>query len=329
MGKTLLLISVCALLPSSIAGAQEKADKSTHLARFITVGDSVQLEVLDWGGSGRPVMLLAGLGSTAHTFDEFAPRLAANYHVYGVTRRGFGRSSAPAFGYGADELANDVLAVLDSLGLSRPVVAGHSQAGEELSSISSRHPDKVAGLVYLDSGYEYAFSDASRGNLTNDINEIIGQLAKLRQGSGATPQERRQAIRALADTSLPAFLKWSRGMLQEPAPPDGPSRPMARIPYAVISGQQKYTVIHGPVLAIFATPPEIPPGAENDPAMRQEIAGVDSETEMRVSTFARGVPQARVVRIPRASHFVFRSNTEDVLREMRALIDMLPRAPRS
>jgi len=102
---------------------------------------------------------------------------------------------------------------------------------------------------------------------------------------------------------------------------------MARIPYAIISGQRKYTEIHGPVLAIFATPPEIPPGAENDPAMRAMIAEVDSATELQASAFARGVPQARVVRLPRANHFVFRSNADEVLREMRSFIDDLPRAP--
>jgi pimeloyl-ACP methyl ester carboxylesterase len=45
-----------------------------------------------------------------------------------------------------------VLAVCDSLKLNRPVLIGHSIAGEELSSIGSRHPEKVAGLIYLDAG---------------------------------------------------------------------------------------------------------------------------------------------------------------------------------
>jgi non-heme chloroperoxidase len=328
MRTALAWIGVCASLLASGAGAQEGMDQSPHQVRFVSVDENVRLEVLDWGGSGRPVVLLAGLGSTAHTFDEFAPKLAANYHVYGVTRRGFGHSSAPAFGYGADRLGDDVLAAIDSLGLRRPILTGHSQAGEELSSIGTRHPDKVAGLIYLDAGYDYAFYDQSHGNVSIDINEIIRQLDKLRFGSGASGQERRKAMLALADTSLPAFLKGLRWKLQEPAPPGGPTpRPMAGIPYAIISGQQKYTEIHGPVLAIFASPPEIPPGAENDPGMRPMIAEVDSATELQVSAFARGVPQARVVRLPRANHFVFRSNADDVLREMHSFIDGLPRAP--
>ena len=100
---------------------------------------------------------MPGLGNTAHIFDVLATKLTPRYHVIGVTRRGFGDSSAPASGYGADRLGDDVLAVIDSLKISKPVLAGHSLGGEELSSIGSRHPEKVAGLLYLDAGYSYAF----------------------------------------------------------------------------------------------------------------------------------------------------------------------------
>lgn len=69
----------------------------------------------------------------------------------------FGASSTPASGYGADRLGDDVLAVIEKLAISKPVLAGHSLGGEELSSIGSRYPEKVAGLIYLDAGYSYAF----------------------------------------------------------------------------------------------------------------------------------------------------------------------------
>jgi Alpha/beta hydrolase family len=133
-------------------------DPSPHTIQFVTVDKNVRLEVLDWGGSGRPVVLLAGGGNTAHVFDEFAPKLTANYHVYGITRRGFGRSSFSASEHGADGLGDDVLAVIDSLKLNRPVLVGHSIAGGELSSVGTRQPERVAGLVYLEAGYPYAFN---------------------------------------------------------------------------------------------------------------------------------------------------------------------------
>ena len=144
-------------------------DPSPHSVQFIPVEKDVKLEVLDWGGSGKPLVLLAGLGNSAHIYDKFAPKLTAKNHVYGITRRGFGASSAPSPAgdatYSADRLGDDVLAVLDALKLNRPVLAGHSLAGEELSSIGSRHPDRISGLIYLDAGYAYAYYDRSRGDL--------------------------------------------------------------------------------------------------------------------------------------------------------------------
>jgi non-heme chloroperoxidase len=91
-------------------------DPSPHKVRFVPVERNVKLEVLDWGGTGRPVVLLTGLGDNAHVYDHFAPKLTSRYRVYGITRRGFGASSAPvptSVSYSADRLGDDVLAVLD------------------------------------------------------------------------------------------------------------------------------------------------------------------------------------------------------------------------
>ena len=125
-------------------------DPSNHKIKFITVEDGVRLEVLDWGGSGRPVVLLAGLGMTAHVFDGFAEKLTACCHVYGITRRGYGASSRPASGYTEQRRAEDDLRVFDALRLVAPVVAGHSVAGNELSQLGIHHYKRIAGLVYLE-----------------------------------------------------------------------------------------------------------------------------------------------------------------------------------
>jgi non-heme chloroperoxidase len=115
---TLLL----AVLPVSAQQATSWHDPSPHKVQFVTVEKDVKLEVLDWGGSGRPIMLLPGSGNTAHVFDGFAPKLNSEFHVYGVTRRGFGASSKPDSGYDDQRLADDVLAVLDSLKIDKPVL---------------------------------------------------------------------------------------------------------------------------------------------------------------------------------------------------------------
>ena len=224
-------------------------DPSPHRVQFIPVEKSVSLEVLDWGGAGRPLVLLAGLGNTAHIFDKFAPKLTPRHHVYGITRRGFGASSAPPptgdDPYSADCLGDDVLAVIDALRLSRPVLAGHSIAGEELSSLGSRHPDRVAGLIYLDAGYSYAYYDRTRGDLGIELMELKKKLEQLEQlEPSKNPVNKRQLIDELLATNLPAFeraLKEEQktlpdDMLAQSAPAQVPP-----ITVAITRGMKKYT----------------------------------------------------------------------------------------
>ena len=182
-------------------------DQSPHTVSFITVEPGVKLEVLDWGGTGRPLVLLAGLGNSAHGFDKFAPKLSAKYHVYAISRRGYGASDSPVpagENYSADRLGDDVIAVLDALKPTRPVLVGHSIAGEELSSIGSRHPERVAGLVYLDAGYSYAFYDTSQPDFQMDLLELRRELDAI--ANAISPQEQRKIITEIAK-ELPQFEK--------------------------------------------------------------------------------------------------------------------------
>src|SRR5215831_13400804 len=127
------LIALLLFLSAAIQRSPETwPDPSPHRVQFVTVEPGVRVEVLDWGGSGRPVVLLAGLGNTAHVFDDFALKLNKTNHVYGITRRGYGMSSHPDAGYNGQRLADDVLRVLETLKLISPVLAGHSIAEEEL-----------------------------------------------------------------------------------------------------------------------------------------------------------------------------------------------------
>jgi len=151
--------------------------KST--VRMVAVAPRVSLEVVDWGGNGPPLVFLSGLGNTAHIFDTFGPKFIPEYHVFGITRRGYGVSSSPApdpVNYRADQLGDDILKVIDILGLKKPVLVGHSIAGEELSSIGSRYPARIAGLIYLDAGYPFALYSADVGDTRLDAKEVQRQL---------------------------------------------------------------------------------------------------------------------------------------------------------
>src|SRR5215472_16599147 len=231
-------------------------DPSPHTTRFVTVEKGVRLEVLDWGVSGRPLVLLAGGGDTAHVFDDFAPKLTARFHVYGITRRGFGQSGFSAEGWGADRLGDDVLAVLDSLKLHRPVLVGHSLGGEELSSVVMRYPKRVAGLVYLEAAYPYAF-DNGKGPSMKEFEDARKLMPPAPEPSESDPAF--ASFAAFQQASLHALgFTYPEGQLRQQyaTTPDGRVGKQRDFPGGamMLEGVKQYAHIPVPALVIFAIP---------------------------------------------------------------------------
>ena len=293
---------------------------------MIPVAENVQLEVLDWGGTGRPLILLTGLGNHARVYDQFASELIANYHVYGITRRGFGNSSAPqpdATNYSAARLGEDVIAVMDALHLNKPIVAGHSIAGEELSYIGVHHPERVAGLIYLDAGYPYALYDEANGALDIDAVELRDQLAQLIGERRADPLKYLDDLGASLQRVEKEVAERRQDMKGMPRPPTGGEIPA--IYSAILKGQERFTTFRVPALVIFADPHDFSSVFKDDPQALAAMRATDvRDTERQAAAFERQVPSAHVVRIRNADHYVFRSNEADVIREMNTFINTLP-----
>ena len=290
--------------------------------QFVTVEPDVRLEVLDWGGSGRPLIFLAGNGDTAHSFDSFAKKFTSGNHVYGITRRGFGASSkpTPANGnYSADHLGDDVLAVMRALGIERPVLVGHSLAGEELSSIGSRFPAKVSGLVYLDAAYDFAFYDPSHPQIEIEMNDLKRRIDEIEAGGIDEQKKLRELETAVVRFEDILHQNNEDVKTMPPLPPRSP------IQAALNFGAEKYTSIPVPVLAIFACPHDWSHFFPNDPERRAaRLAADTANCSAEAENFARGVPTARVVRIPNADHYVHRSNEAQVIDEMQKFLNTLP-----
>jgi len=326
-----LLVMACAVA----AGQQEAAkaaDNTAHSVQMVQVENDVKLEVLDWGGSGPPVILLAGLRFDAHVYDTFAPKMIATYHVYGITRRGFGASSAPVpdcQNYSATRLGEDVLAVMNALHIRRPVLIGHSLAGEELSYIGTHAPEKVAGLVYLDAANSYAYynASASRGDPIVDAELLRAEIQDL--VFPASPKEMRAKTEHLLNVSIPHYQLDLRETLKqfEGVPdtiPGPPITPDLRIGVAIQRGVERFEGVKCPVLAIFADPHSFGPAGAQDPSkLVQMVAEDKARVSEQADAFQAGNPQARVIRIPNADHFIFRSNEADVLREINAFMATL------
>jgi non-heme chloroperoxidase len=320
MKSTMLCLVTLIVLSASELYAQNQADHSPHTVQFVTVEKDVKLEVLDWGGSGKPLIFLAGAGDTAHRFDGFAPQFTKQHHVYGITRRGFGVSGSPAptnGNYSADHLGDDVLAVMKALDIDRSVLAGHSMAGEELSSIGSRFPDKVSGLIYLDAATDFALDDPEHPLLAVEMNDIKRRIDEIEAGGVDEKKKLLELEAAVAMFETVLHHDNAEVANMPPLPPRSP------ISAALNFGMQKYTSIPVPALAIYACPhnwDRLP----DSPRKTALIADDKARCTAWADNFRRGVPSARIVMIPNADHYVYLSNEAQVVREMNDFLAKLP-----
>ena len=306
-------------------------DPSKHQVRFVAVEKGVELEVLDWGGSGRAVVLLAGSGNTAHVFDDFAPKLTDCCHVYGITRRGYGASSQPASGYDEQRRADDILDVLDALNIRAPVLAGHSMAGGELTTLAKQHSKRLAGLVYLDALGDP--KDFPSGDLA--YMELFNRLPVSMRSPSSPPSDQEAS-------SFSAYRAW-QVRNERFAFPESELRntrvtnrdgTMGRLKapesvYAAIAAGGKrrdYSDIRVPVLALFEYPRPTS-GPEYQPKNDEERAAIEAFSRATaayvdrwVKNLKSGVPGARCVDLPGAGHYLFLTREADVLGELRRFV---------
>lgn len=98
-------------------------------------------------GQGEALLLISGLNGLARPWEAIVPALAAHFDVVTHDHRGLGASDAWAGNYSVDQIASDVLGLMDELELPRAHLVGHSLGGAVAQAIAADHPDRVAGLV--------------------------------------------------------------------------------------------------------------------------------------------------------------------------------------
>jgi pimeloyl-ACP methyl ester carboxylesterase len=310
IGRVLALVLFCS---SAFASAEPPKRQSVEVEK------GVELEVLDWGGTGRPLVLLAGFGGTAHSFDGFAQRFTDTNRVYSITRRGFGISSRPEpieANYTPERLAADVMTVTRRLGLKRPILVGHSIAGQELSEIGTRHPGEIAGLIYLEAAEPQAFYGPRSRAVYPIAAEVRRDLARL---STAQPSEGRRLVEKLRRDlrRLHDGLDWYEAALEGETdrPAEFQARPQMALQSAVMNGFRVYSKINLPILSVVAVPPKCDKDCSSKSYMRRA-----EDASAQAEDFAKLNPNARVVQIPNAGHFIWKTNGRQVEREMNAFL---------
>jgi pimeloyl-ACP methyl ester carboxylesterase len=117
-------------------------------------------------------------------------------HAFAISQRGHGDSSRPETGYRYTDLANDLRAFMDALGVRRAVIVGHSMGASVAQRFVVDHPDRVMALV------------------------LMAAFSTIYQDPGITAFYA-SAIAPLADPIAPAFAReWQQSTLARPATPD-------------------------------------------------------------------------------------------------------------
>jgi pimeloyl-ACP methyl ester carboxylesterase len=170
---------------------------------LVTSGD-VEIAVRDYGGAGPDVLLIHGGGRNVHDWDEVVRHLEG-MRVAAMDLRGHGESSVVE-AWDWDAAVDDVRAVIADLGMTRPVVVGHSLGGMVAAEFGSR-TDDCAGVVNVD-GSGQTLPSTWPGWTTSDalakFEELKakGEAEALEAPDGSTPEE--------AEKSLEQLREWAR-----------------------------------------------------------------------------------------------------------------------
>ena len=272
---------------------------------MVTVDTAVRLEVLDWGGTGRP-LLFVGCYLSAHVFDEIAPKLRDTFHVYAVTRRGIGASDKPSIGYDPQRRADDIVEVIDALRVRKPILVGNACGGHVLHTVGGQHPERVGALVYLDAAED----------------------PTIKLSEYAFPPPERVNLEAFRGKSVPVTFPPAEQQRLQAQPIDPVIRKAITEDHLE---RPDYASIKVPVLALYRTTTleqalkDFPPRTDRErEAVELAVAARRTVLDRWQRDLRTGVPSARIVEVPNANLFMFLSNEAEVLRELRSFAATLP-----
>lgn len=165
------------------------------------------------GGSTLPIILLHGLTANGICWTALARALEGDYDVIMPDARGHGKSSVPEYGYRYEDQANDILGLIQALGLPSPVLIGHSMGGMTATLVAGRNPKLLRGLILADPSFlspkvqrevrDSDVADQHRQFLNMSLDEVV---ANVRTKHPDRPSELIELIaQARLQTSMSAF----------------------------------------------------------------------------------------------------------------------------
>ena len=192
------------------------------------------------GGAGTPLVLSHGFAATSGMWDPNVPALAADRPVVVWDFRGHGESDAPddPAAYSAAASVGDIDALLDVLGAPRAVLAGMSLGGYLTLAYHLAHPDRVAGLVLVDTGPGFRNPEARErwNRMAEGYARAIERDGAL-SGSPEVAQARHRDPRGLVHTARRTLVQRDDRVLS--------SLPSVAVPTLVIVGAEDHDFLAG------------------------------------------------------------------------------------
>jgi pimeloyl-ACP methyl ester carboxylesterase len=295
-------------------------DRSPHKSGFVTA-NGIKLHYLDWGGKGKVLLFLAGVGNSAHIFDDIAPKFTDRFHVLALTRRGHGQSERAATGYDIPTLTEDIHQFLDQLHVKRATLIGHSFAGDEITRFAGMYPERVDKLVYLDAAYD-------RADLASEA---------FTKNPFPSPQPTKEERASLA-----GYRKWwerNRGFWSDAVEADLRETSLAsdgtiKATLSREAGQgifknateyrPDYTKIKVPALSFYAINGLQLWVPQNEEARRKAQEFLDNVNlpyqRKNIEKFRREMRNGRIIELKDSHHYLFIKNQDEVVREMRKFL---------
>ena len=144
--------------------------QATVTDKFVKI-NGLRIHYLDWGNpTAHPMIMLHGLRSYAHVWDDVAKEFCDKYHILSLDQRGRGDSDWAVDGkYDTDDYVSDFEQFVDQLGLNRFILIGHSMGGTNSIVYASRHPEKVTALIIVDNGPRPSTPRAADGRIRQEL----------------------------------------------------------------------------------------------------------------------------------------------------------------
>ncbi|MCQ0988967.1 3-oxoadipate enol-lactonase [Jiella marina] len=161
------------------------------------------------GPADAPVIVLVNsLGSDFRIWEAVSVRLAERYRVIRYDKRGHGLSEVPPAPYGMEDHSADLAGVLDHYGVSKALLVGLSIGGPIALGVVAEAPDRVAGLVMMDTAPKIGTSEAWNERIAAIEEDGIAAIADGILARWFTP--------AYRNAGNPAFIGYSNMLLNSP-----------------------------------------------------------------------------------------------------------------